>query len=259
MTLKNESASAPIIAKRGTGMWPLVAPRPWDLTVGPGEAVLIDPVSVAACAADELRKIGWPGISLMDQDFQMSLIDKPDGEVRKMVEGWFAANRPQVCESLRQRLPTYSVEVQSKTARTAMAEAIDSYQASHFLSVVRVLLPEFETFARSLVDRTKKTSQKAVIDELKKTIEQLPVSDSNPIETFSLYHFIDDHLFAACFTEADAQAFGNIPNRHAELHGLASYGSLQGATTLLCVFDFLMHVMHGLKMLTTAPAIVPNE
>jgi hypothetical protein len=135
----------------------------------------------------------------------------------------------------------------------ATIEAIDAYEASRFLSVVRVLLPEFETFGRSLVDRTKKTSQKAVIDELKKTIEQLPVSGSDPIESFSLYHFIDDHLFAVCFTEADAQAFGDIPNRHAELHGLASYGSLQGATTLLCVFDFLIQLMHRLTMLTSGP------
>jgi hypothetical protein len=37
------------------------------------------------------------------------------------------------------------------------------------------------------------------------------------------------------------------------LHGLASYGSLQGATTLLCVFDFLIQLMHRLTMLTSGP------
>jgi hypothetical protein len=50
---------------------------------------------------------------------------------------------------------------------------------------------------------------------------------------------------------ADVQAFGSIPNRHAEMHGFTSYGSLQGATTLVCVMDYLLRMIDRLKGLGT--------
>jgi hypothetical protein len=81
-------------------MWPIVRPRPWNLTPEPGTAVLIDPVAVASEAARELRKVGWAGISLMDSDFQMMLLDAQAGTVELLVEQWFAGHREQVCDVL---------------------------------------------------------------------------------------------------------------------------------------------------------------
>ncbi len=238
---------------RGTGMWPFVSSRPWNLEVAAGEAVLIDPVAVASCAAAELRMAGWPGISLMGQNFQMGLIDQPEGVVTAAVEAWYNTNRYLVCDALLARLNAYKIDDLSRTAKAAMQEAIGAYRNQHYLSAVRVLLPEFECFARSLVaDKTKKRSQKEVIDDLKDTVNQLPVTGSDPLESFSLHHFIDEHLFANCFTDADAQALGTIPNRHAEVHGFASFGDLKGATTLVCVMDFLLQLMDRLKKLTPA-------
>ncbi len=72
----------------------------------------------------------------------------------------------------------------------------------------------------------------------------------NPLDAFSLFYFINDRFFERCFTEAHAQAFGGVPNpRHAETHGFASYGTLQGATTLICVMDILLRIMHQQKAL----------
>jgi hypothetical protein len=241
---------------RGTGMWPWVLPRPWNLTPAPGEAVLIDPVAVASEAAGELRAVGWPGVSLMDDDFQMALIDAASGTVASLVEQWFVDHREDVCDALTARLPGYNVDGLSKTAKTAMIEALSAYRSGLHLSVVRVLLPEFECFARAIViDKTKKFSQKKVIEELKALLGKTPIVADNPLESFSLFHFIDDHLFAECFTEADAQAFGPIPNRHAEVHGFASYGNLQGATTLICVMDYLLRMMSRLKQLGAFNAV----
>lgn len=237
-------------ATRGTGLWPMVRPRPWNLTPGPGEAVLIDPVAVASETATELKAIGWPGISLMNKDFQMAVLNAPPGEAAALVERWFADHRDAVCNFLLTRLQGYHVEGLSKTAKTAMAEALTAYHAGLYLSVVRVLLPEFECFARALVtDKTKKVSQKQVIEGLKTLLAQTPVIKDDPLESFSLFHFIEDHLFAHCFTESDAQVFGAIPNRHAEMHGFASFGNLQGATTLICVMDYLLRMMDRLKQL----------
>jgi hypothetical protein len=158
--------------------------------------------------------IGWPGISLMEQDFQMAVLNAPSGTAATLVEQWFAEHLDAVCGLLTTRLSGYDVEGLSKTAKVAMAEALTTYRAGLYLSVVRVLLPEFECFARALVtDKTKKFSQKTVIEDLKKLLMQTPIIKDDPLESFSLFHFIEDHLFAQCFTEVDAQAFGSIPNR----------------------------------------------
>ncbi len=58
-------------------------------------------------------------------------------------------------------------------------------------------------------------------------------------------------------TEADAQAFGGIPNRHAQLHGFASYGNFKGATTLVCVKDFLLQLMDRMNKLTNFARATP--
>lgn len=232
-------------AKHGTGVWPFANPRPWNMTVTAEETVLIDPVAVAAAASESLCKVGWPGISLMVQDYQLSLIDQADSFVETEVERWYTANRSAVCDELLSRLDSSSnIDSLSGTAKTALKEAVNGYQHGRYLSVVRVLMPEFECFARNVYAGTKdKPNQKNVIDALKDTINQLPCDGTDVIELFSIYHFIDEKLFAACFSATDAQAFGTVPNRHAELHGLASYGNLKGATIMLCVMGFLLQLM----------------
>lgn len=229
--------------RRGTGIWPFPNPRPWNLTPAYGEDVIIDPVVVAQAAAEGLQQAGWPGLGLMDFDFQMSLIDKPTADIELAVSGWYTNNVAAVCEELSRRLATYSIDGFSRTVRIAMTEAIRSYSAGHFLSVVRTLLPEFEVLARGLYSGAGKPTQKAVISALKAILDSVTIAGTDAIESMSLYHFIDDKLFAQCFSTADAQALGEVPNRHAELHGLESYGNQKGATTLLVVTSFLMELV----------------
>jgi hypothetical protein len=244
LTTKKTSSPRLVKATRGTGIWPFVHRRPWNLESTNDEAVLIDPVAVAAAASENLSKAGWPGISLMSADFQMSLVDKPIGFVEKEVENWYNAHRPAVADELGRRLTTYNIDALSATARTAAKEAIDCYIDERYLSVVRVLMPEFETFGRSVYTGTSAPpTQRQAIDSLKDVIDSLPVSGTDAIESFSLHHFIEDKLFARCFSVAEAQALGTFPNRHAELHGLATYGNFKGATTLLCVMGLLLQLM----------------
>src|ERR1700731_2041846 len=104
----------------GTGIWPLSFPRPWNLHPPPGVAALIDPVAVAAEVASELRKVGWPGVQLMDFEFQMALLDGPVAEIGMKVGNWFETHRGDVADLMEQRLPAYGANRLSKTAETAM-------------------------------------------------------------------------------------------------------------------------------------------
>lgn len=230
---------------RGTGAWPLVRPRPWNLASTAEEPAMIDPVAVAAAASESLCKVGWPGISLMDQDFQLSLIDQTDSFVEAEVKNWYQTNRDPVCGELLERVLNSShIDGLSGSAKTALKEAFHSYRHGHYLSVVRVLMPEFECIARGLYGGTKsKPTQKDVIAALKEAMNLQPCDGVDAIELFSIPHFINEKLFAQCFSALDAEAFGTVPNRHAELHGLASYGNLKGATIMLCVMGFLLQLL----------------
>ncbi|MCW2351818.1 hypothetical protein [Sphingobium sp. B12D2B] len=124
--------------RKGTGMWPFVNPRPWDLIPEPGFAVLIDPVAVSQEAARELRKAEWPGISLMEDAFQLALLG--DGvDVASMVESWFTTNRQGVAAEIDQRIRSYGINRLSASVETAVDEACAAYASGKYLTVVRIL------------------------------------------------------------------------------------------------------------------------
>ena len=226
------------VPRKGTGMWPFVNPRPWDLTPESGFAVLIDPVAVSQEAARELRKAEWPGLSLMEDDFQMALLGE-DADVASMAQSWFTTNRQAVASEVDRRARSYGIDRLSGSVDTAVEEACVAYASGRYLTVVRILLPEFEAVARSLVN---KRNSKAAVDGLLRLLQDVPMIREDPIEAMSMFDFLSDRLFASCRDESDAMARGEVPNRHAETHALRSYGNLKGASYILCGIDLLLRL-----------------
>lgn len=224
----------------GTGMWPFYYKRPWDFNPPPGIAAITDPLAVAFEASTVFTNVGWPGTSIMGTDFLLSVLDdEATAEIK--IERWFEGHRNELADEVANRLPKYNAQRFSTTALTAMAEAIASYRTGSYLSVVRILMPEFEGIGRSLVtNRVSKTSQKKVIDDLQAAINHTPLMQDDALEMTTLHNFIENDLFAKCHTESEAALLGTSPNRHAELHGLTSYGDLRGATFILCAMDLLL-------------------
>ena len=231
----------------GTGMWPFYYPRPWNMHPPHGIGAIVDPVAIAAELAKELRKTGWPGISLMGEDFQLELLETAPDDLAQLVQKWFADNLGGVADLMQSRLGGYVGLYAFKTAKEAMTEAISAYRDQKFLVVTRLLMPEFESVGRSVLDIRDKTttgmSQNSIIREFIQVLGSTPVIKQDPLESMSLFYFVSDRLFASCYTEADAAAFGSVPNRHAELHGLGSYGNLQGASVILCAFDLILKLL----------------
>lgn len=225
--------------RKGTGMWPLVYPRPWDLEPEAGQAFIVDSVAVAQEAAFELRQAGWPGIGLMDDDFRMSLLQDGAG-VAGMAEAWFEGNLRRVGDEIKSRVQGYGSNRLSSSVIPAVDQAADAYARGRYLAIVRVLMPEIEGMARTMVtDRTKRTSQTVAVKDFMALLRETPIIKEEPLETMSMYEFIDTQLFAVCHTEMDAQAFKGAPNRHAELHALDSYGTLRGASLTICAIDVM--------------------
>ncbi|MER9852533.1 MULTISPECIES: hypothetical protein [unclassified Mesorhizobium] len=106
-------------------------------------------------------------------------------------------------------------------------------------------MPEFERFGRMVVlaDDSSPRNQKQAVAAIQDYISALPAGFYPPIESVAAFSLISEDLFASCFTEADALALSN-PNRHAEMHGLNSYGDLRGATKVLSAADFLVSAVN---------------
>jgi hypothetical protein len=232
---------------RRTGIWPFsLFPMNWgalkpqtDPANAGGKVEVFDPVALAWMAGPKLITAGWVGIKIMPHSFLWQVVDTAPAEVSGLVETWVDAHRSAIADLFTERLATYTVD---ELAKTAMDQAIDAYRREHFLSTVRTLMPEIERFGRMVASHggTLPGNQQEAIKAIKSYLGDVPVSYFDPIESLSIYPVIADDLFAKCFTAADASQLGAGPNRHAELHGLASYGDLRGATKMLCVGDFLL-------------------
>jgi hypothetical protein len=93
-------------------------------------------------------------------------------------------------------------------------------------------MPEFERFGRMVVDENDclPSSQKQAVEAIQRYLGNFPTGFHPPIESLTGYKI----------TQADAEQLGPGPNRHAEVHGLASYGDLRGATKMICVTDLML-------------------
>lgn len=233
---------------RHTGLWPFnmlpsrLTSRPRDPNVV--EAKVFDPIVLAFDASPKFTNVGWIGLEVMPSSLLYKVIDaEKDGEdVAGLISTWVENNRERIANEYERRLRTYSFD---NLACRALHEALLSYRIGSYLSVVRTLMPEFERFGRMVVlaDGTKPTNQREAVKAIQDYISELPASFYPSIESLAAFSLVSEDLFARCFTEADALALSN-PNRHAEMHGLSSYGDLRGATKVLSAADFIVSAVN---------------
>jgi len=234
---------------RHTGVWPFnmlpagMAGRPRDPNAVRAE--VFDPVALAFSASPKFIDAGWIGLDVMPSSFLYKIMDaeKAGVTLATLISTWVDDNRGHIADGYERRLRAYSFD---DLARRALHEALLSYRSGSYLSVVRTLMPEFERFGRMVVlaDGSKPKNQKEAVKAIQDYISELPVGFYPPIESLAAYSLLSEDLFAKCFKEADALALSN-PNRHAEMHGLASYGDLRGATKVLSAADFMVSAVNS--------------
>lgn len=233
---------------RHTGLWPFnILPagprgRPSEPGVVPGK--LFDPIALAFSASSRFTSAGWIGLDVMPSSFLYKVIDadKNGEDVAALISKWIEDNKSKIADEYEKRIRNYSFD---DLALRALREALLSYRAGSYLSVVRTLMPEFERFGRMVASEDGSTprSQKQAVKAIQDYISELPVGFYPPIESLAAYSLIAEDLFASCFTESEAVALKN-PNRHAEMHGLSSYGDLRGATKVLSAADFMVSAVN---------------
>jgi hypothetical protein len=73
---------------------------------------------------------------------------------------------------------------------------------------------------------------------------------------YALYIKLEKHLYKTVrrpdeIAEAVADA---VPNRHASLHGIVTYSTMQNSLNALIMTDFVFHLIGQIKMLSTEAA-----
>lgn len=234
---------------RPTGLWLLnmlpLGGRKHPRDQGESTATIFDPVALAFSASPKFTNTGWIGLDAMPSSFLYKVLDadRDGGDVDSLIHNWIDSNKERIVAEYEERLNTYTHD---ELAIRALREALFAYKNENYLSAVRVLMPEFERFGRMIVseDGSQAKNQKEAIKAIQDYISVLPVGFYPPIESLAAYSLLSEDLFAKCFTETEALALSN-PNRHAEMHGLNSYGDLRGATKILSVADFVVSAVNS--------------
>lgn len=172
-----------------------------------------------------------------------------------LLDDYYRRNWPQVSAEFRARLAALDVDGEAKAT---FCEALDAHGAGFYRATVRLLFPEIERVARiELLEGSLKGI--ASLKEVRKAAgEQLGLSDLEPMgggPVIAQFARMSGHLYEEAKTpELVAKLAGDpVPNRHAAVHGLVEYRTLQSSLNALIMTEFMFQVVTALKAVRGLP------
>lgn len=198
-------------------------------------------------------KAGW----LLHHTTPLHLItdDMTERDITPILEAYYRDNWLSVAVAFRSQLAMMDID---EEARAVFDEALAAHSAGLYRAAVRALFPEIERVAREhLLEGTLKGI--ASLTEVRRATGYLGWSElqkfgEGPI--FGQFAAMSHHLYEVVKTpERIAELTASpIPNRHAALHGLVAYSSLQSSLAALIMTEFMFKAISILK---AQPEIVP--
>ena len=161
-------------------------------------------------------------------------------------ERWSAVRR-----DIEARLTEYDID---EEAKATFLEALTAHEASFYRSVCRVLLPEIERVSRVELhgDGLDRITSQSLLREL---TARLPISSVEPsgFLALNLYRRLSEHLYEHVDDENTRRRFAKdpVPNRHAAVHGLVVYSSMQNSLNTLFTADFIFQAIGILMRLAS--------
>lgn len=145
------------------------------------------------------------------------------------------------------RLARYDADDEAKDT---FREALIAHETGLYRSVCRVLLPEIERVARIELHGGSLghiTSQ-PLLRQLAGSLSPASVEPKG-LYGLNLFRRLTEHLYATIRTEPDQQRFAQdpVPNRHAAVHGLVIYSSMQNSLNTIFMADYIFQVISFLK------------
>lgn len=192
------------------------------------------------------EKAGW----LLHHTTPLHLItdDMTEHDITPILEAYYLENWSDIAVAFRNRVGEMNVD---KEARAAFEEALLAHGAGLYRAAIRVVFPEIERIARDqLLEGTLEGI--ASLKEVRQAAGELGWGEwqkfgEDPI--FGQFTVMSYHLYEVAKTrERIAQlACSPIPNRHAALHGLIAYTSLQSSVSAIIMAEFMFKAISILR------------
>ncbi|MBK1793343.1 hypothetical protein JHL21_02385 [Devosia sp. WQ 349] len=155
-------------------------------------------------------------------------------------------------------------------ANATFREALVSHRHGLYRSVPRTLFPEIERVACAELYDGFRTYRKedaksgkslelpiTSLPDFAAAIGELPVGHVLTTDYgYALYIKLEKHLYKAVRRpdEIAAAVADAVPNRHASLHGIVTYSTMQNSLNSLVMTDFIFHLIGHIKTLSTEAA-----
>jgi hypothetical protein len=169
------------------------------------------------------------------------------GTLKERLSDFYQRNWKHVRSRIASRIPHYIVDAEAKAT---FREALDAHEAGLYRCVCRVLLPAVERVARIELHGN---SLQRITDQrkLRELAGNLTLREIEPQGFYGTYLFrrLIKHLYEHVEDEADRKRFAQdpVPNRHAALHGLVIYSSMQNSLNTIFMADYVFQVISALK------------
>lgn len=191
-------------------------------------------------------KAGW----LLHHTTPLHLItdDMTEHDITPVLEAYYRENWSDIALVFRNRMSEMDID---NEARAVFEEALVAHGAGLYRAAIRVVFPEIERVARDhLLEGTLKGI--ASLTEVRQAAGELGWSEfqkfgDEPI--FGQFAAMSCHLYEVAKTPDRIAEFARspIPNRHAALHGLVAYSSLQSSLSAIIMTEFMFKAISILK------------
>lgn len=134
-------------------------------------------------------------------------------------------------------------------ARETFAEALAAHGAQLYRVAPRLLLPEIERVVRQdLLGRP--FGRTTSLKDMRSDVEDLPLRRVLPVgHAVALYKTLMEHLYEKISSDVDLTKMRSdpVPNRHAAIHGLVRYGTMQSSLNAIVMAEYLFGLAAELK------------
>ena len=203
--------------------------------------------------AQGLDEAGW----LPHQSMPFDRVEECAGdadEIHRLLSRHYRERWSDVHGDIEAQLAEYDIDDEAKTT---FGEALNAHEAGFYRSVCRVLMPEIERVSRVELHggRLDRITSQPLLREL---ADQLPISAVEPggFLGLNLFRRLSEHLYEHVGDEDSRRRFAQdpVPNRHAAVHGLVVYSTMQNSLNAVFMADFIFQVISLLKGLASAQA-----
>ncbi len=192
-------------------------------------------------------KAGW--IPHYTTPFDLIGDEITEAELSQTLNNYYSQNWQQISAEFKIRLDVLDVDGEAKAT---FEEALNAHGAGFYRATVRLLFPEIERVARAeLLEGTLKGI--ASLEDVRKAAgERLGFSELEPTgggPVLAQFGRMSRHLYEDVKTLDKVASFSldPVPNRHAALHGLVVYSTLQCSLNTLMMTEFMFQVVTALK------------